>query len=96
MGERHVVSVPGKPYAREIDVARLCAYLRAKGWSDHPELIVLHEPGPHLFVHPGRGGQIYFADGWDARALSEIICSIADVENRHPADVLDGIAAARL
>lgn len=95
MGERHVVTVPGKPYAREIDVGRLCAYLRIKGWTDHPELIVLHEPGPHLFVHPGRGGQIYFADGWDARALADVIRSIAEVEDRHPADVLDGIAAAR-
>lgn len=96
MAQRHVVTVPGKPYAREIDVPRLCAYLRARGWTDHPELIVLHEPGPHLFVHPGRGGQIYFADGWDARALSEIIRSIAEVEDRHPVDVLDAIAASRV
>jgi hypothetical protein len=95
MVERCVVSVPGKPYAREIDVPRLCAYLRVKGWTDHPELIVPHEPGPHLFVHPGRGGQVYFADGWDARALADIVCKIAEVENRHPVDVLDAIAAAR-
>jgi hypothetical protein len=96
MGERHVVTVPGKPYAREIDVPRLCAYLRAKGWTDHPELIVPHEPGPHLFVHPGRGGQVYFADRWDARALADVVSKIAEVEERHPVDVLDGIAASQV
>jgi hypothetical protein len=94
MGERHVITVPGKPYAREIDVPRLCAYLRAKGWTDHPELIVPHEPGPHLFVHPRRGGQVYFADGWDSRALADVICKIAEVDDRHPVDVLDAIAAS--
>lgn len=94
-GQRHVVTVPGKPYAREIDVLRLCAYLQGRGWTDHPELIVPHEPGPHLFVHPARGGQVYFADGWDAPALADVVCKIADIENRHPADVLDGVAAAR-
>jgi hypothetical protein len=93
--QRHVVIVPGKPYAREIDVLRLCAYLQARGWTDHPELIVPHEPGPHLFVHPGRGGQVYFANGWDAPALTDVVCKIADIEGRHPADVLDSIAASR-
>lgn len=95
MGERRVVTVPGKPYAREIDVLRLCAYLQARGWTDHPELVVRHESGPHLFVPPGRGGQVYFADGWDAPALAEVVCTIADIESRHPADVLDAIAASR-
>lgn len=95
-GERRVVTVPGKPHVREVDVLRLCAYLTAMGWTDQPELVMPHEPGPHLFVHPGRGGQVYFADGSDARALADVICKIADVESRHPADVLDAIAAARL
>lgn len=93
MSQRHVVSVPGKPYIREIDISRLCAYLRARGWTDQPELVVPHERGPHLFVHPSRGGQVYFADGW-GDALGEVICAIADIEGMHPADVLDGIAAA--
>ena len=95
-GDRRAVVVPGKPYVREIDVIRLCSYLRARGWTDQPELIVQHEPDPHLFVHPGRGGQVYFADGWEAPALADVVCKIADVEGRHPADILDGIAAARL
>src|SRR5690242_9496173 len=96
MGERRVVTVPGKPHAREIDVLRVCAYLQARGWTDHPELIMQHEPGPHLFVHPGKAGQVYFADGWDAPALADVVCKIADIESRHPADVLDSVAAARL
>lgn len=95
-GERRVVVVPGKPYAREIDVLRLCSYLLARRWTDHPELIVRHEPDPHLFVPPGREGQVYFADGWDAPALADVVCQIADIEGRHPADVLDDIAASRL
>lgn len=97
IGERRVVTVPGKPHVREIDVLRLCAYLQSKGWTDHPELLMPNEPGPHLFVHAGPGGgQVYFADGSDARALSEVVCKVAEIEGRHPADLLDSIAAARL
>ena len=96
IGERRVVTVPGKPHVREIDVLRLCAYLRARGWTDHPELIVPHEADPHLFVHPGRAGQVYLADGWDAPVLADVVCKIADIEDRHPVDVLDSIAAARI
>lgn len=89
-----IVKVNGKPHVRDIKIAHLMAYLVATGWEECPEVIIPHEPGPHPFRRGEHG--LYFADGYPPHMLANVVNDLALLEKRHPADVLDDIAAQEI